>query len=56
MLIERHRKIISITHDIVTRAEFGTVFSRLLFGKKYNVKDESLVNKEEWYWYRDHLA
>lgn len=43
-------------HDIVTRAEFGTVFSRLLFGDKYNVQDESLVYKEEWYWYRDHLA
>ncbi|HRU50002.1 MAG TPA: hypothetical protein P5155_00705, partial [Candidatus Absconditabacterales bacterium] len=43
-------------HDIVTRAEFGTVFSRLLFGDKYNVQDESLVYKEEGYWYRDHLA
>ena len=42
-------------HRIVTRAEFGTVFSRLLFGEKYNIKDESLVYKNDWYWYKDHL-
>jgi hypothetical protein len=42
-------------NDIVTRAEFGTVFSRLLFGDMYNIKDESSVYKNEWYWYKDHL-
>jgi hypothetical protein len=34
-------------YSIVTRAEFGTVFSRLLFGDMYNVKDESQVYKQE---------
>jgi len=43
-------------NDIVTRAEFWTVFSRLLFGDKYNIKDDNLLNKNEWYWYKDHLA
>ncbi|HOG15413.1 MAG TPA: hypothetical protein PK674_02390, partial [Candidatus Absconditabacterales bacterium] len=42
-------------NDIVTRAEFGTVFSRLLFGDMYNIKDESSVYKNEGYWYKDHL-
>jgi hypothetical protein len=41
--------------DYVTRAQFGTVFSRLLFGDKYNVEDESDVYQDEWYWYKDHL-
>ena len=39
----------------VTRAEFGTVFSRLLFGKKYDAKDLSAANQDDWYRYRDHL-
>jgi len=39
----------------VTRAEFGTVFSRLLFGGRYNIKDESIVSNQEWFWYKDHL-
>jgi len=34
-------------YGVVTRAEFGTVFSRLLFGEKYNIKDESLVYKND---------
>ena len=42
-------------YSIVTRAEFGTVFSRLLFGDMYNVKNESEVYKQEWYWYKAHL-
>jgi hypothetical protein len=42
-------------YSIVTRAEFGTVFSRLLFGDMYNVKNESQVYKQEWYWYKGHL-
>ncbi len=41
---------------IVTRAEFGTVFSRLLFGEKYNIEDESLVYKNDGYWYKNHLS
>ena len=41
--------------DYVTRAQFGTVFSRLLFGDKYNVSDESDIYQQEWYWYKDHL-
>jgi hypothetical protein len=39
----------------VTRAEFGTVFSRLLFGGRYNIKDEAIVFEQEWFWYKDHL-
>lgn len=39
----------------VTRAQFGTVFSRLLFWETYNVSDESDIYKQEWYWYKDHL-
>jgi hypothetical protein len=27
----------------------------LLFGDMYNVKDESQVYKQEWYWYKKHL-
>ena len=42
-------------HSIVTRAEFGTVFSRLIFGEEYNVPDESKVYKQEWFWYKRHL-
>jgi hypothetical protein len=42
-------------HQIVTRAEFGTVFSRLLFGDMYNVEDASKIYKEPWYWYKKHL-
>ena len=42
-------------NDRVTRAQFGTVLSRLLFGGMYNVKDESSVYKDKWFWYRDHL-
>jgi hypothetical protein len=39
----------------ITRAQFGTVFSRLLFGDKYNVQDESELHKIQWYWYKAHL-
>ena len=42
-------------YSVVTRAEFGTVFSRLLFGDMYNVKNESEVKKQEWFWYKAHL-
>lgn len=42
-------------HSILTRAEFGTVFSRLLFGDKYNVKDESAVYQDPGFWYKWHL-
>ena len=41
--------------SFVTRAEFGTVFSRLLFWLKYNIKDESIVFNQKWFWYKDHL-
>ena len=34
-------------NDIVTRAEFWTVFSRLLFGDEYNIKNDNLLNKNE---------
>lgn len=43
-------------HSIVTRAEFGTVFSRLIFGDTYNVKNWPEVRHIEWYWYKKHLA
>ena len=42
-------------NDYVTRAQFGTVLSRLLFGDVYNIKDESKVYMNEWFWYKDHL-
>ena len=42
-------------HSIVTRAEFGTVISRLLFGDMYNVKNGPEVRHIEWYWYKKHL-
>ena len=38
----------------VTRAQFGTVFSRLLFGDMYNVKDED-ASTEKWSRYKGHL-
>ena len=41
--------------DYVTRAQFGTVLSRLLFGDVYNIKDESQVYMNEWFWYKNHL-
>ena len=41
--------------DYVTRAQFGTVLSRLLFGDIYNIKDESKVYMNEWFWYKNHL-
>jgi hypothetical protein len=40
---------------LVTRAQFGTVFSRLLFWDKYNIKDDGKLYQEEWYWYKEHL-
>ena len=39
----------------VTRAQFGTVLSRLLFGDKYNVKDESGISSQKSFWYKQHL-
>ena len=42
-------------NDYVTRAQFGTVLSRLLFGDVYNIKDESKVYMNAWFWYKDHL-
>jgi hypothetical protein len=39
---------------IVTRAEFGTVFSRLLFGDRYNVKNYTWEDTNT-YWYENHL-
>ena len=39
----------------VTRAQFWTVLSRLLFGDTYNVKDESGVSSKKWFWYEKHL-
>lgn len=39
----------------ITRAQFGTVFSRLLFGDEYNIEDESVVYQQEWYRYKNHL-
>jgi hypothetical protein len=27
----------------------------LIFGDKYNVKNESEVYKQEWFWYKKHL-
>ena len=41
--------------EYVTRAQFGTVLSRLLFGDMYNIKDESKVYMDEWFWYKNHL-
>ena len=43
------------SEEYVTRAQFGTVFSRLLFGDEYNVKNESSVYKDSDYWYKNHL-
>ena len=42
-------------NDRVTRAQFGTVLSRLLFGGMYNVKNESNVNGGKSSWYKAHL-
>ena len=42
-------------YSILTRAEFGTVFSRLIFGDTYNVKNEASVYNQEWFWYKRHL-
>ena len=39
----------------VTRAQFWTVLSRLLFGDTYNVMDESGVSSKKWFWYEKHL-
>lgn len=41
------------SHD-VTRAEFWTALSRLLFDGKYNVKSWSLYGEKD-FWYKDHL-
>ncbi len=41
-------------HWYVTRAEFGTVFSRLLYGDKYNA-DQNENNTSKWYRYEKHL-
>ena len=40
-------------NDIVTRAEFGTVFSRLLFGDMYNIQEGDLNSKNTRH--KDHL-
>lgn len=42
--------------DVVTRAQFGTVLSRLLFWDMYNVKDEPSRNNAKVARYEDHLA
>lgn len=43
--------------EYVDRAQFGTVFSRLIFGDMYNVKNEdTILNKQSDYRYKNHLA
>ena len=42
--------------NYVTRAQFGTVLSRLLFGDMYNVKDEENAYKTVGFWYLNHLS
>ena len=41
--------------NYVTRAQFWTVLSRLLFGDAYNVKDEWDASTDKWFRYRNHL-
>lgn len=40
---------------LVTRAEFGTTLSRLIYGDAYNLESES-ENTYPWAWYGKHLA
>lgn len=42
-------------HWIVTRAEFGTTLSRLIYWDKYNLESEA-ENTYPWAWYSKHLA
>ena len=41
--------------DYVTRAEFGTTLSRLIYGDEYNLESEA-ENTYPWAWYWKHLA
>jgi len=44
-------------NEFVNRAQFATVFSRLIFGDTYNVKNETITNiQQPDYWYKNHLA
>jgi hypothetical protein len=40
-------------NDIITRAEFGTILSRLVYGDKYNVYTGE---ETKYQWYEKHLA
>ena len=42
-------------HGLVTRAEFGTTLSRLIYGDAYNLESEA-ENTYPWAWYGKHLA
>ena len=43
-------------NEYVNRAQFGTVFSRLIFGDMYNVKNEDTIhNRQSNYRYKNHL-
>lgn len=44
-------------NEYVDRAQFGTVFSRLIFGDIYNLKNEdTLHNKQSDFRYKNHLT
>lgn len=44
-------------NEYVNRAQFGTVFSRLIFGDIFNVKDENnVIRQQPDYRYTKHLV